>query len=74
MARAEQYVLPDGRVLEVGDPMPTLCDTCPVHDMEVPPVMRVVVRLDYRNYGEDPGAAPDGPPPWEGKKARLVGA
>jgi hypothetical protein len=32
----------------VGDPPPTLCDTCSPHDEETPSVRYIEVGLDYR--------------------------
>jgi hypothetical protein len=48
VAYAELLLLPDGTEELVGDPPPTLCDSCPERDNPNPPVRYVVVRLDYR--------------------------
>src|SRR5215211_5794307 len=58
VAWAERLLLLDGREELVGQPPPTLCDTCPVHEREVPSVLYVEVRRDYRGY-DDEAAAPE---------------
>jgi len=63
VAYAERLLLPDGTEELVGDPPPALCDDCPEHQMEEPPVRHVTVVRDYRGRHYEDEAAP--PPPAE---------
>jgi hypothetical protein len=46
---SQSRLLPDiNKSPIVGDPPPTLCDTCSPHDEETPSVRYIELRLDYR--------------------------
>jgi hypothetical protein len=54
IAWAERTLLPGGREELVGDPPPTLCDSCPELDNPAPPINYIVVVRDCRGGDFDP--------------------